>query len=246
MVKFAHSRMLAAILLGIAVTPLTLAEATEKVVEVQEESHHRVVFENSLVRILEANIPAGSLTLFHRHRRDNIAVGLTDAKVANQHQGESLPSAVPRTAGAVYFSTGDKSAYVHRIVNTGATAYRVVDVELIAPPDARAAPLALSTPVAIDNDRVRAYSVTVAPGQSSAPLSLGHGVLVVLERAAQWTVSFASKCAVEITASIKIPLGGARSARISITMIGRLSVTPVVDENFCQLPDEWGTVLEDT
>ena len=59
-------------------------------------------------------------------------------------------------------------------------------------------------------------------------------------------MSFASKCAIEITASIKIPIGGARSARISITMIRRFSVTPVVDENFCQLSDEWGTVLEDT
>lgn len=161
MLKFADSRRLAAILLGIAVTPLTLAEAADKVVEVQEEPDHHVVLENSLVRILEANIPAGSATLFHRHRRDNIAVGLTDATVANQYQGESLPSGVPRTAGAVYFATGDSAAYVHRIINTGATAYRVVDVELAAPPDAHAAPLTLSTPVAIDNDRVHAYSVTV-------------------------------------------------------------------------------------
>ena len=76
--------------------------------------------------------------------------------------------------------------------------------------------------------------------------ALGTLRSVKLERATQWTVSFASTCAVEITASIKIPIGSARSARISVTMIGRLSVTPVVDENFCQLPDEWGTVLEDT
>ena len=60
---------------------------------------------------------------------------------------------------------------------------------------------------------------------------------VELERAVQWTVSFASKCAEKITASIKIPISRTRWALSAITMIGRHSVTPVVDENFCQLPE---------
>ena len=37
-----------------------------------------------------------------------------------------------------------------------------------------------SAPPAVDNDRIRAYTISLAPEQSSAPIELGPGVLAVM------------------------------------------------------------------
>ena len=57
-------------------------------VPVEQEPHHRVVFENQYVRVLDVVVGPGETTLFHRHSIDNIPIILTDADNKTQFAGK--------------------------------------------------------------------------------------------------------------------------------------------------------------
>jgi hypothetical protein len=172
-------RIVAAVLVNLAVA-LPLCADTGTVIDVRNEPHHHLVFENSLVRILEVTIEPGTSTVFHRHSHDNFAVYLNDASTASQYEGKPMPDSAPHVAGSVTFSAADAQPYVHRVVNTGPSAVHVLDVEIKLPMDHRTGTANTLAPVAIDNDRIRAYTISLAPQQPSAPIQLGPGVLVVM------------------------------------------------------------------
>jgi hypothetical protein len=94
------------------------------------EPHHRVVFENQYVRILEVEIPPGDSTLFHTHSNDNLAVRLSAALSETQIQGEDW-RASPVAMGSVSFTEGSKKPYTHRVKNVGTVVYHVIDVEFL-------------------------------------------------------------------------------------------------------------------
>ena len=172
-------RIVAAVLINAGLA-LPLCAETGTVIDVQNEPHHRVVFENSLIRIFDVTIEPGTSTLFHRHSRDNFAVYLGDATSANQLAGKPVPDSAPHVAGSVSFAAADAQPYVHRVVNTGSSAVHVLDVEIKLPADHRTGSASSLAPAAIDNDRIRAYTISLAPEQSSPTLQLGPGVLVVM------------------------------------------------------------------
>jgi type IV pilus biogenesis protein CpaD/CtpE len=172
-------RIVAAVLVNLGLA-LPLCAETGTVIDIQAEPHHHVVYENSLVRILDVTIEAGTSTLYHRHSRDNFAVYLADATTANQYEGKPTPDAAAHVAGSVAFAAGDAQPYVHRVLNTGTSPARLIDVEIKLPAGHRTGSASSAAPVAIDNDRIRAYTISLAPGHSSAPIELGPGVLVVM------------------------------------------------------------------
>jgi hypothetical protein len=172
-------RIVAAALIDLSLA-LPLCADSGAVIDIQNEPHHHVVFENSLIRILDVTIEPGTSTLYHRHSRDNFAVYLADVTTANQPEGQPMPDSAPHATGSVGFAAGDAKPYVHRVVNTGAAAVHLLDVELKMPAGHRTGDANTLTPVAIDNERIRAYGISLAPQQSSAPLQLGPGVLVVM------------------------------------------------------------------
>ena len=173
----------AAIVLALCVQPAITHSSTAGdagTVEVQDEPHHHVVFENAAVRILEVNIPAGISTLYHRHRRDNAAVALTDIAATNQRLSEPLSPSVVRKAGGLNFSRAAGEGYVHQVTNVGDIPFRVVDIEFLRAPGVDSTPDSSAPTPSADNERFRAYTVTILPGQSSAPLRLAAGVQVVV------------------------------------------------------------------
>jgi hypothetical protein len=119
---------------GVEVKPATgeskaQGTATDPVA-VEQEPHHRVIFENQYVRVLDVVLHPGETTLFHRHALDNVPIQLSDATVERQFPGEDW-AASPAKEGSVGFVGGSKSPYIHRIRNTGATVFHVVDVEIL-------------------------------------------------------------------------------------------------------------------
>jgi hypothetical protein len=99
-------------------------------VAVEQEPHHRVIFENQYVRVLDVVLKPGETTLFHKHSLDNVAIQLNDATIKRQFPGEDW-AASPAKAGSVSFIGGTKSPYIHRISNTGTTVFHVFDVEIL-------------------------------------------------------------------------------------------------------------------
>lgn len=158
----------------------TPAVEAARIVEVEKEPHHTVVFENESVRILEVNIPAGAMTLYHRHRFDNVAVVLRNADASSQALGEPASDVGARRAGALYFSDASGEGYVHRVKVGTSNAYHLIDVELKQSPSVE--PLAdnAATKASFENGRIRVFAVTLEPGGSSPSLTLRSGVLVVL------------------------------------------------------------------
>jgi quercetin dioxygenase-like cupin family protein len=102
----------------------------EDPVPVEQEPHHRVIFENQYVRILDVVVKPGGTTLFHKHSIDNIPIILTDADNKTQFAGKDW-TPTPAKAKSVGFIPGAAKPYVHRISNKGKTTFHVIDVEVL-------------------------------------------------------------------------------------------------------------------
>jgi hypothetical protein len=148
-------------------------------VEVQDEPLHHLVFENAFVRVLEVNVPPGEMTLYHRHRRDNVAVFLGDAEITNQLLGGTRKSAAVK-AGLTPLARASGEGYVHQVANTAKTPLLIDDIEFLTRTGQARAEADSNLKPAAENDLYRAYAIQLAPGESSSALTLGPGVRVVI------------------------------------------------------------------
>lgn len=158
------ARRLAALGLLCAAAPLL----AQTIVPLEQEPVHTVMFENDLVRVIDAALPVGHATLYHTHARDNVPVAVASGRVATTVIGLApVESAVK--VGQVSFAVG---GYTHVVRNVGPTPLHFIDVELrtSAPAAATAAPLVAGAPIAghaleLSNTRVRVHRVILAPGR---------------------------------------------------------------------------------
>lgn len=108
----------------------TPSESSADPASLLHEPHHRWVMEARGFRIVEARIPPGATTQWHRHRYANVSVRIQGSRISSQEQrGEwTQPEDLP--SGAVAF---DKvtAPFVHRVKNSGNAEYHVVLVELL-------------------------------------------------------------------------------------------------------------------
>ncbi len=135
-------------------------------VPVSEEPRHKVVFANEYVRVIDAVLPVGDTTLFHRHDRDNVPVVITGGTMRTRVIAGAT-SETTLVTGAVWFA---KAAYTHQSANIGTTPLRFIDAEILARwlhagGDGDRAPIAGETLV-LENDQVRISRVSLRPGES--------------------------------------------------------------------------------
>src|SRR5215510_457275 len=76
-------------------------------VPVDQEPQHKVVFKNNFVRVLDATLPAGYVTLNHRHDVDNVSV-----TISNGRDGDAALRGIGRAGFA-------KGGYAHSVTNSG-------------------------------------------------------------------------------------------------------------------------------
>jgi len=150
-------------------------------VEISGEPRHHAKFENEFVRIWDVTVPAGDATLWHAHRNDNVVVILGGANLRIETVG-AAPTEVEWKFGDVKFG---KATYVHRAMNVGTTPFHNLTIELLKSP---LGSQRLSTqtgqtshqPV-LENERVRVYRLSLAPGESTGVhtrLPSGLGVAI--------------------------------------------------------------------
>jgi quercetin dioxygenase-like cupin family protein len=160
--------MKSTILLIAAATAVLAQEPSS--VPVDQEPHHKVVFKNDFVRVVDATFPAGYVTLNHRHDIDNVAVTISTGREDGDAQAQAR-------VGRAGFSKG---GYSHRVTNSGPGIMRFIDVEILKS-DRPASP-AVKLPnhtLELENDRVRIYRVKLAPGESLTSHSHTAGWLEV-------------------------------------------------------------------
>jgi len=114
-----------------AAPPQPAASGASEPVPVEQEPHHRWIFENQYVRVLDVVLAPGESTLFHTHSHDSIAVRLTDSKVQEQPAGGEWRPASRVQPGDSRYMEGTNKPYTHRVKNVGNTPFHVIDVELL-------------------------------------------------------------------------------------------------------------------
>lgn len=86
---------------------------------------HKLLFENAVLRVIEAKVPAGSAEAKHSHPR-GITVYLADYDVETKTIPENKVTQAQRKFGAVSWS----EAVVHEVKNTGKTDSHAIRIEL--------------------------------------------------------------------------------------------------------------------
>ena len=153
------------------------AADAERVVPANEEPRHVVKLENEWVRIVDVEIPEGEQTLYHTHSLDYPYVLVTSVTLFNQILGQE-PKDVKMQAGFIgYYDAATKGAYTHRFINRGPGTFRAIGIELLKPAQDSAAPNAAlpaldGVETALDNPRVGAYRIKLAPGATIGPLTI--------------------------------------------------------------------------
>jgi quercetin dioxygenase-like cupin family protein len=134
-------------------------------VEISGEPHHHPKFENEFVRVWDVAVPAGEATLWHAHREDNVVVALGDASLRIETAGATPSEGVWKFAEVRF----GKATYVHRAINIGTSLFQNVTVELLKSPAFRAdlsnLPKEAGRDPILENDRVRVYRLSLAPGE---------------------------------------------------------------------------------
>lgn len=156
---------------------VAMAANDDRVVPANEEPRHVVKLENEWVRVIDVEIPEGEQTLYHAHSLDYPYVLVTSVTLYNQIYGQE-PKDVKMEAGSIgYYRASTQGTYTHRFINRGPGTFRAIGIELLKPlqpPVSVVEPMPASSGLetVLDNERVRAYRVRLAPGQSVGPVTI--------------------------------------------------------------------------
>lgn len=166
--------MLVAAVLGCGVA---VAADDDLVVPANQEPRHVVKLENEWVRVIDVEIPEGEQTLYHAHSLDYPYVLVTSVTLYNQIYGQE-PKDVKMEAGSIgYYRASTQGTYTHRFINRGPGTFRAIGIELLKPLQSPVSvvepmPAASGLETVLDNERVRAYRLRLAPGQSAGPVTI--------------------------------------------------------------------------
>jgi hypothetical protein len=173
-----------AICFALLLTALAPASAQDHdAVPIEKEPRHKLVFQNDQMRVFDTRIPAGDVTLYHAHRADSVFVCIEGAETESEEAGKPIAKRPPSKRGDVWYREHSKTPLTHRVHNIGDAAYRVLDIEIVAPPAADSAQLAqlprVYQPI-LENGRVRVSRVILGPQETTGdePTPLLRGVLV--------------------------------------------------------------------
>jgi len=113
-------------LFSLAATLLT-AQAIAPEVEITNEPHHHLTFENKSVRVFNVEVASNSETLTHWHRHDYIAIALGPAEVTNVVK-DKPPVTLKFQDGETRFTP---ATFAHFVRDTGAQPFRNVTIEIL-------------------------------------------------------------------------------------------------------------------
>jgi hypothetical protein len=148
---------------GLSLFVLTATLAAQ--VPVNNEPHHRTVYQNADFRILDVHVAPGESTLDHRHEHDIATVSMnagTATRIVSAGQAQNRPPR-PLADATIAEYTGKPGS--HKVDNTGTAAYQLFAVENLRDAKAWATPppvSALATTLATDGRAMRIYDVKLA------------------------------------------------------------------------------------
>ncbi|MFN0025860.1 MAG: hypothetical protein ACKV2O_01570 [Acidimicrobiales bacterium] len=138
-------------------------------VEVRDEPRHRRRFENALVRVYDVSVPPGDTTLYHRHTEDTFYIAVNEATVCDRTFGVEGERTGTALAGSLLCRPHRHKPLIHQVTNVGQGDMRLIGAEIkaTAPVLADAALVAPGLSLSVERDRLRAYHLELAPGEST-------------------------------------------------------------------------------
>jgi quercetin dioxygenase-like cupin family protein len=153
------------------------------IVPVEREPHHRPVFANAVLAVLDVRFPPGVASQFHTHSNDNVSVRIeTGPTRIDMFEGASTEQNA--LVGRVVFNSATPP-YTHRVANLGQTLVRIIDVEILAKaptPTANAPDDLAGHEVIVDNPRVRISRIALEASQHLTNHTHPRGWLTVMVR----------------------------------------------------------------
>lgn len=152
-------------------------------VAVRDEPQHRHEYENDRVRIYDVLLPPGYATLYHAHTRDTIYVAVQGSRLKSRTLvgSYSPPLGLPVPSGFVFWREHANEPLIHEVTNVGDETARLVGVELkFGEGTFLRQPLA-GYGLALDDTypKVRAYQLSLAPGESTGEMEWKSAGLVI-------------------------------------------------------------------
>lgn len=159
--------------------------AGEAVNPVEQASFHQLVFADEDIAVLNNLYPPKGDSGFHAHHRDLFAVIIQPSPSSGQGPGKPLTAAPLYPAGATAYSPVGDQPRIHRVINDGDGVFQIIVIELRRPnPIGTAVSSREAVPQYVqilDNPRLRAWRLILAPGQSVPAIPQGNkGVRVVV------------------------------------------------------------------
>lgn len=143
----------------------------QNVVPIIDEPAHKIRFDNGSARMYEVVLKQGESTLMHEHLTDNFTIFFRTARILAEPYGDREPIIIEAAPGIVGFTSTADGSYSHRVISGGEETFHVIAMELLTPPSANVNhPVSRSgTPfeVVLENNRGRAYRISLAPGEST-------------------------------------------------------------------------------
>lgn len=146
--------------------------APDEPVPTHEEPHHRPVYQNAFVRVLDIEVPAGTVTRYHVHANPMVSVTVRDARSWAQAPGaERGPVTDARAVPYVGDNWDQPMPYTHRVGNADTVAFRRIAAEWLAPAG-RGCPALAPMPgyhLVRDTRYGRVYEVRLRPSEATLP-----------------------------------------------------------------------------
>ena len=158
--------------------------AAPTAVPVEEAPYHVPAFHNDLVTVLNVFIPPQRASGYHRHSLDSVGVLVGDTDRTGQVLGAELTVTPRRGRGAVNYTNYAREPLVHTVAVTGDEPFHNIVVELMYPEPGRFTAGTRAGPysVALDNERVRVWRLTLAPGETAPVIAqTAPGLRVVID-----------------------------------------------------------------
>jgi hypothetical protein len=158
--------------------------AAPSAVPVEEAPYHVPAFRNDLVTVLNVFIPPQRSSGYHRHSFDSVGVLVSDTDRTGQVLGAEASVTPRRGRGSVSFTNYAREPLVHTVAVTGDAPFHniVVELENHEPGRFTAGARADRYALVLDNERVRAWRLTLEPGEAAPAITqTAPGLRVVID-----------------------------------------------------------------
>jgi hypothetical protein len=155
-----------------AARPPTLDANAPPDVPVYREPMHRLVFQNSLVRVLDVRLLPGDTTAYHVHSDRMMGIAVQDARIWIQPKSAPpSPVQVPPPTPHLLDNWSQTLPYTHRVANVDTLPlhYVVAEWRAASGADGPALPDGPSRRLIKEGPTTWVYQITLMPGRATEP-----------------------------------------------------------------------------